>query len=320
MERPRVSVIVPAYNVAPYIGECLDSVLSQTYQDYEVIVVDDGSTDATPQVLRRYAGAIRCIRQENRGVSAARNAAVRCARGELIALLDGDDVWLPSYLERQIAIFDRLQGPVLVYADAYLWDGRTPPERLTETWTQREPPPAPEWNDVMRLLVWQFALPSATVVMRSVLLDAGLFDEAIHYGEDLDLWVRIARRGVRFVSNPEPLVLYRFRRPGSLTSGILRVQTGYARMLRRVLADPGFSDAERAMAARLLVAFASGLRGKAVCALLSGDVPGAREYLQASLEIEPNHLRARAALILAQWPRLARPILSAVYRLREYMP
>src|SRR5262245_21891186 len=96
---PRVSVIIPAYNVAPYIAETLDSLLAQSYADYEAIVVNDGSTDETEQViapyLKRFNGRLTYIKQENRGLPGARNAGMRQARGRYIVLLDGDDTWLP---------------------------------------------------------------------------------------------------------------------------------------------------------------------------------------------------------------------------------
>src|SRR6185369_5434439 len=104
-EQPLISVVIPAYNVSTYIGEALDSVFVQDLKDYEVIVVNDGSTD-TPElekVLEPFRNRIRYIHQDNRGISAARNAALRVARGKLIALLDADDVWYEEKLTEQIA-------------------------------------------------------------------------------------------------------------------------------------------------------------------------------------------------------------------------
>lgn len=97
-----VSVIIPTYNSAPYIVDAIGSVLAQTYQNLEIIVVDDGSNDNTREVLVRYRDKITCLYQENRGVSAARNRGMQHAQGEFIALLDADDIWLPTKLERQL--------------------------------------------------------------------------------------------------------------------------------------------------------------------------------------------------------------------------
>src|SRR5262245_59492249 len=105
-----VSVIIPAYNVAPYIAETLDSLWAQTYSDYEAIVVNDGSTDETEQVitpyLERFGGKLIYVRQENRGLPGARNTGMRQARGRYLALLDGDDVWLPDYLTTLVALIE----------------------------------------------------------------------------------------------------------------------------------------------------------------------------------------------------------------------
>src|SRR5712691_11630296 len=123
---PTVSVIIPAYNVAPYIGETLDSVFAQTFADYEVIVINDGSpdTEELERELARFIDRIRYIKQENRGASAARDAGLRAARGELVAFLDADDLWLPNYLDEQIK-FMRERDCDLVCADAMMF-GETP--------------------------------------------------------------------------------------------------------------------------------------------------------------------------------------------------
>ena len=115
--RPRVSVLIPAFNCAPYIGEAIESVLGQTYKDVEVVIVDDGSTDDTWKVVARYRGLVTAIRQDRRGVSAARNEALRRARGEFIALLDADDVYLPEKLELQVQALDRYPEAGLVFTD-----------------------------------------------------------------------------------------------------------------------------------------------------------------------------------------------------------
>jgi glycosyltransferase involved in cell wall biosynthesis len=103
MHPPRVSIVIPTYNRAWTLAEAIDSVLGQTFASFEIIVVDDGSTDGTARLLQRYGSAVRVLRQINQGVSAARNAGIRSARGELIALLDSDDLWRPEKLARQVA-------------------------------------------------------------------------------------------------------------------------------------------------------------------------------------------------------------------------
>src|SRR5215204_4079119 len=117
---PRVSVIIPAYSAAQFIGATLESVFAQTYADYEVVVVNDGSPDTAEleEVLKPYAQRINYITHENRGLSGARNTGIRAARGEFVALLDADDLWEPHYLERQFAELDRRPELDVVYANA----------------------------------------------------------------------------------------------------------------------------------------------------------------------------------------------------------
>src|SRR3989304_775382 len=114
---PRVSVIIPTFNCARFLGRAIDSALFQTYTDYEIIVVDDGSTDATGDVVERYASKIRYTYQSNKGVSSARNTALSNASGELIAYLDADDMWYPHKLESQVAFLDFHKDCGLVHSD-----------------------------------------------------------------------------------------------------------------------------------------------------------------------------------------------------------
>ena len=106
MKTPCISVIIPTYNRAHFVREAIDSVLGQTYQDFEIIVVDDGSTDDTKTVLALYGNRIRYLHQKHRGRSEARNTALKSAAGKFVAFLDSDDIWLPRKLEKQLPLFD----------------------------------------------------------------------------------------------------------------------------------------------------------------------------------------------------------------------
>jgi len=119
----RISVVIPSYNYARFVREAIDSALAQTYPPLEVIVVDDGSTDATPEVLASYGDRIRVIRQRNEGVARARNAGIATARGDYVAFLDADDVWHPRKLELQIARFDGDPSLGLVHCGVEMFDG-----------------------------------------------------------------------------------------------------------------------------------------------------------------------------------------------------
>ncbi|MGH8550017.1 MAG: glycosyltransferase [Methylococcales bacterium] len=197
----KVTVIVPAYNAAQYVSAAIDSVLGQTYKNIEVIVVDDGSTDQTEEVVRRYGHQVRYIRQDNGGPSKARNTGIRAADSKLLAILDADDVWLPEKILAQVDLLEENPDLDLVFCDAELIDedGRS----YGSVWKQRGCYEAMVAES--RRLAHPFAtimmmdciLPSAVLVRRTCLDRAGLFDESLRYTEhggveDKDLMLRIA--------------------------------------------------------------------------------------------------------------------------------
>ncbi|HLZ39503.1 MAG TPA: glycosyltransferase family A protein [Candidatus Sulfotelmatobacter sp.] len=197
---PLVSVVIPAYNTAPLIRECLDSVLAQSFQDFEVIVVNDGSpdTELLEQNLEPYATRVRYLKQSNRGPSAARNLGIRESRGRYIAFLDSDDVWLPQHLAAQIAILQADPSLGLVYGDSLLKRdgsifGRTF-ERESQIHTV---------NFETLLQERCTVTTSAAVASRQALMEAGLFDESMRRCEDFDLWLRMAFRGTRMANHRE---------------------------------------------------------------------------------------------------------------------
>jgi glycosyltransferase involved in cell wall biosynthesis len=182
---PRISVILPTYNRAWILGEAVDSVLNQDYANLELIVVDDGSTDDTASLIATYADRITVICQANRGVSAARNAGIRAASGELIALLDSDDTWLPGKVTAQASFFE-------THPDALIC-------QTQEIWIRngvRVNPGNHHRKQTGMIFERSLALclvsPSAVMMRRSLLDEMGLFDEALPACEDYDLWLRIA--------------------------------------------------------------------------------------------------------------------------------
>jgi glycosyltransferase involved in cell wall biosynthesis len=120
---PRVSVVITTFNQAAYIGDTIRSALQQSFTDLEIVVVDDGSVDDTPEVVAQFGRDVRYIRQENRGVAGARNRAVEATRGELVAFLDSDDLWEPGKLARQVECHDRFPGAALIAGDVLQFDG-----------------------------------------------------------------------------------------------------------------------------------------------------------------------------------------------------
>lgn len=211
---PRVSIIVPAYNVERYISEALESAVGQTYTDHEIIVVNDGSTDSTAKVIDTFAHKVVCIEQENRGLAATRNVAINACSGELIALLDSDDVWVPDRLERLVSFIDAHPRHLAVTTDSYLIEE----DRYTQRSVYRDLPP--RWrfkNSRQDYWITQFNFMQIHTLFRSSLIERyGLFDEGLRSCEDWDLWTRALLSSETFGCLDEPLAYYRLRQ-GSLS-------------------------------------------------------------------------------------------------------
>jgi len=205
---PRVTIVAPTLNGATrgFLAESIESVLAQTFRDFELILVDDGSTDDTRALCDRYAAAdsrVQCISQQNRGLGGARNAGIRAGRGEFVAFLDDDDAWLPTKLERQIAMFDDA-----VNADVGM--AYTALELVDESGRKVGLQFHPLEDDLYARLFYENVIdaPSSVMLRRPVLETAGLFSEDLWICEDIDLWLRVARVA-RVQATSEPLVRYR---------------------------------------------------------------------------------------------------------------
>ena len=202
---PLVSVIIPAYRVAKRIAKALDSIRAQTFRDFEIIVINDGSPDSDEleRTLAAFPDPIIYISQENRGPGAARNAGIREARGEFIAFLDADDYWKPDFLEKQRGCFEGDDQPDLVYANALIvGDGPLAGRTFMEA--------TPSTGDVTLeslLSARCTIILSGVLARRRSVLEAGMFDEAFRHSEDYDLWLRMARIGSRIAYQREVLVI-----------------------------------------------------------------------------------------------------------------
>lgn len=201
---PKVSVIIPVYNCEKYIGPAIDSVLAQTYKDFELIVVNDGSTDGTPQVLDRYEGQIVRIDQENKNVAEARNTGVRAARGKYLAFLDSDDLWHPEKLGKQVPLLDSDSSVGYVYTNVEFLFGDT--RCLGEGFLMNPPHRGEVVNEL---------LPNNFVCVSSVMMRAVLFDDEVELfrskfilSEDYDVHLRMSVK-CKFDYNEEKLVKYR---------------------------------------------------------------------------------------------------------------
>ncbi len=202
---PNVSVIIPAYNSCEYLSDTLASVFGQTFSDYEVIVINDGSpdTEKLEQVLEPYRDRIVYLKHENRGAAAARNSGLRVARGEFIAFLDADDRWLSSYLEEQMKFLQKT-GADIAYADALMLGD---PQIAGRTYMELAPSRCDVTPESL-LAVDVGVVTSGVVARKSLIQEVGLFDESIRRGHDFDLWLRLAQRKAKFACNKRVLLSY----------------------------------------------------------------------------------------------------------------
>ncbi len=203
---PAISVIIPTYNAAEYLPEAIESVLAQTFKDYELIVVDDGSTDGTESVVKKFGDRIRYFRQENRGPGAAKNLGIRNSRGPLLATLDADDKWVPHKLQAQYEYMKAHPEAGMVNANVSTFD-----EKGIVTYEVDGTLRKTYQGWVFDRLIIQNFIASGTVMFRKECLDkVGLFPENYMISEDWHLWLRIAKEyPVGYIN--EPLGLYRWQ-------------------------------------------------------------------------------------------------------------
>lgn len=211
--KPRVSVVIPAYNAEATLRQTIDSALRQTFQDIEVIVVDDGSTDGTLAIANSYEDRVRPIAQSNQGVSVARNNGIAAARGELIALLDADDEWHPQKLEKQVAVLDTMSDVMGTYVGVV---------RVSASGEVIEHLPARRFENLCRsLLLYSSVIPNSPsnlVLRREVFTLVGGFDANFSYCADWDFLIRLSLR-IRLEPIDDWLSRYRSA-PGNMSSNI----------------------------------------------------------------------------------------------------
>jgi Glycosyltransferases involved in cell wall biogenesis len=235
-----ISVIIPTWNRASEVGKAIDSALAQTLAPLEIIVVDDGSTDATAEVLARYGDLIHVVRQRNQGVAAARNAGMAVARGELLAFLDSDDVWFPRKLELQAARFDADPGLGLVHCGVDF-------EGTGVSLDGLEGSVASEMLRLDRRVI--VSQSSAVMVPRQVAEEAGGFDARLRASEDWDFCYRVATRyRIGFVAE----VLVRHARHSTgLQNDIAKMEHGMLLAFEKAFADPAVYSLRRHSYGRL---------------------------------------------------------------------
>jgi glycosyltransferase involved in cell wall biosynthesis len=210
---PAVSVVIPAYNHAKFLKRTIESALAQTWRDYEIVVVDDGSKDDTPAVAAHFGNALRYIWQANQGMAATRNTALRHATGDIISFLDDDDLWLPNYLATVMSYFQidsKLAAAHTGYQLTSDEEGRDFPGHSSRT------VPADELYDT--LIEGGFFPPSSVSVRRKILDAVGVFDEGLQGCADWELWLRICHEH-KFIGIPDELIKYRIH-VGGLSSNV----------------------------------------------------------------------------------------------------
>jgi glycosyltransferase involved in cell wall biosynthesis len=237
---PKVSVIIPAYNRLPMLKEAVDSALAQDFEDFELIVVDDGSTDGTADEMKRYGGRVRLLRHpENRGVSAARNRGILNAKGKYIAFLDSDDLWVKGKLKIQVAFLEDNPHYPICYTD--------------EIWIRRGKRVNPK-NKHAKYSGWIFEKclplciisPSSAMMRKTLFSKVGLFDEALPVCEDYDLWLRISARFPIFFIKRK-LIVKRGGHPDQLSQRSWGNDRYRVIALEKVLSEPHLIQEERGM-------------------------------------------------------------------------
>lgn len=209
---------MPAYNVEKYISESISSVINQTYTNWELIVVDDGSTDATASIVKTYCKEdkrVKYLYQINSRQARARNYGIANAQGAIIAFLDADDLWLPDKLEKTLGYFD-LDKYDLIFTNAYTTDSKTIDVYETSYDTMSIASYEYSGKEALRLFIEINRIPILTVlVKRMVIQEAGLFREEFVPAEDYDLWLRLLKMGKVFKSIDKPLSIYRIQENSS---------------------------------------------------------------------------------------------------------
>jgi GT2 family glycosyltransferase len=308
---------MPAYNVAQYIGAALDSVFAQTFQDFEVVVVNDGSPDTVEleRALAPYLARVVYLKQENGGVSAARNAAIRAARGAFVAHLDPDDLWEPDYLAAQLAEFERDPSTDVLYPDALVFGDAPEAGRRFMEWC----PSAGEVT-IEALFEERCHVMCAVTARREALVRAGLFDETLRCSEDFDLWLRVLKSGGRIRYHRRVLARYR-RHAASHTADPARLARAALLMLDKAEASLDLTPPElRAMRAMRERVRAGAALEEGKAALARGDVTAALAGLGAANAHRRSLKLSLVMLAVRVAPRLVRAAYAARWRSARRRP
>jgi len=287
MKPARISVIIPAFNAERFLAEALDSVFAQGIDDPEVVVVDDGSTDQTASLVRRYGRGVRLLAQTSSGSGAARNAGLMSTTGDLVAFLDADDVWVAEKTAQQLVILEEDPEVALVFSDLAGFDekGTRPATWFAECGFDGRCVPS-------AIFLHDMIMTSSVILRRSCLRKVGSFDASLPIGQDTDLWFRIALSG-KVAAVPRPLVRYRHHAGNTTRDHRLLarcVVEVWSRHMQRCI------EAEPAMRGRLQRDFNAKLRHHLMlegCAILKEGRPKeARKHFARAIGCAPLDPRA----------------------------
>ncbi len=304
-------MVVPAYNAAALIANCLNSILEQSYTDFEVIVVNDGSpdTEALESALRPFESRVQYFRQANRGPSGARNAGILRARGKYVAFLDSDDTWFPDHLAEQMAMLLNNPSLDLVYADSVLVrDG----VRVGHAFGL-EPQHRPVTFE--KLLTEECTVgTSSTVASRQALIEGGLFDERFRCCEDFDLWLRMSFQGARMDYHPGLHVVHKLS-PESLSGNRYTMKKARIEVYEKTSSTLQISTAQRELIGTLV------RKTEAECDtdlvkqfLQAGEYRKAREVAKRAIVLKDNWKMRSAVLALYIMPGVLRRLLPLYER------
>lgn len=208
---PLVSIIIPVFNTERYVRQCVESFVTHDYRNLEIIVVDDGSTDASPEILKSFGDKITYIRQENKGPSSAINTGIKASKGEFISWFGSDDICLPGRIKIQVKKLLEDQSISVVYSDYILIDPNGDEIEVVNV-------PHPPVEQFTRSLLMRNFINGSTVLMRRECLEkVGYYDESLRADPDGEMWFRLLKHGYKFAHIPKPLVKYRWH-PGSVSN------------------------------------------------------------------------------------------------------
>jgi glycosyltransferase involved in cell wall biosynthesis len=311
---PLISVIIPAYNVESYIETALNSLKHQSFQNFEALIIDDGSTDQTPVKAIRFCNEdkrYRLLKKQNGGLSSARNYGIEQAKGKYIALLDSDDAYAPKKLETHVHILENQPEVGVVYGGSRIMrnDGRLTALTLSGRPIHKDP--------LIALLYKNFVGHGSNGIFRRALTDRiGTFDETLRSAEDVDFWLRIAATSAKFWRVPKPLTYYRVR-PSGLSFNVAQMERSNDQVL-----ENAYRRTPQRLEAAMPTARAYLYRYLARLALTANDSDTARRYLDRALAADPKifwqdprSLMTLAAVRLSPLAQLGiRQILGATQR------